>query len=173
MLRNPKVHNRTHKCPPPVPILGSHGYQVHATTSCFLKIHFYIIHLCIGFPSGLFLSVLPTTTLYAPHLYPVCATYSANFILFDLIIRTLFGEEYRSLSSSLSCFLRSPDTSPHLGSNTFLSTLFSNNLSLCSSLNIRDQVSHSYKKIRKHSSSAYLDIYILDSKLESKQFLTE
>jgi hypothetical protein len=37
-------------------------------------------------------------------------------------------------------FLHSPVTSSFLGSNILLSTLFSNTLSLCSSLNVRDQV---------------------------------
>jgi hypothetical protein len=37
--------------------------------------------------------------------------------------------------------LHSPDTSSLFGPNNFLSTLFSNTLSLCSSLNVRDQVS--------------------------------
>jgi hypothetical protein len=34
-----------------------------------------------------------------------------------------------------------------LGPNILLSTLFSNTLSLCSSLNVRDQVSHPYRTI--------------------------
>ena len=33
-----------------------------------------------------------------------------------------------------------------LGPNIFLSTLFSNTLSLCSTLSVTDQASHSYKK---------------------------
>jgi hypothetical protein len=36
-------------------------------------------------------------------------------------------------------------TSSLFGPNILLSTLFSNTLSLCSSLNVRDQVSHPYK----------------------------
>jgi hypothetical protein len=42
-------------------------------------------------------------------------------------------------------FLHSPVTSSFLGPNIFLRTLFSNTLSLCSSLSARDQVSHPYK----------------------------
>ena len=55
------------------------------------------------------------------------------------------GEQCRSLSSSLCSFLHSPLTSSLLDPNILLNTLFSNTLSLCSSLNMSDQVSHPYK----------------------------
>jgi hypothetical protein len=42
-------------------------------------------------------------------------------------------------------FLHSPVTSSLLGPNILLKTLFSNTLSLCTSLSMRDQVSHPYK----------------------------
>jgi hypothetical protein len=52
------------------------------------------------------------------------------------------GKGYTSLSSSLCNFLHFSVTSSLLGPNTLLSTLFSNTLSLRSSLSVSDQVSH-------------------------------
>jgi hypothetical protein len=54
---------------------------------------------------------------------------------------------YKLLSSSMCNFFYSPVTSSLYGSNILLRTLFSSTLSLCSSLNVRDQVSHPYKVI--------------------------
>jgi hypothetical protein len=62
-----------------------------------------------------------------------------------LITRIIFGDQYRSLSSSLCSLLHSPVTPSLLGPNIPLSTLFSNTLSLCSSLSVTDQVSHPHK----------------------------
>jgi phosphate starvation-inducible membrane PsiE len=62
-----------------------------------------------------------------------------------LIILIILGEEYKSRSSSLCNYLYSPVTSSLLGPNILLSTLFSNTLSLCSSLYARDQVSHPHR----------------------------
>ena len=59
--------------------------------------------------------------------------------------RTMFGEHYKSLSSSLCSLLHSPVTSSLLCPNILLSTLFSYTLSLRSSLSVSDQVSHPYK----------------------------
>jgi hypothetical protein len=51
----------------------------------------------------------------------------------------IFGEEYTLWSSSLCSLLELPNTSSFFGPNILLSTLFSNTLSLCSSLNVKDQ----------------------------------
>jgi hypothetical protein len=83
------------------------------------------------------------------------------------------GEEYRSLSSSLCSTLHSLDTSSPLRPNNLLNTLFTNNLSLRSSLNVSDQVSQPYKTTGKIIVLYILTFKFCYSKLEDKRFCTE
>ena len=141
-------------CPCPVP-----ENPIHATPSHFLKIHFNIIlHLHLGFPSGLSSSGLPTKSPYAPLLFPICTTCPTHLILLSLITQIL-GKEYTA-QNSLCSLLHFPVTSPLLGPNTFLCTLSIKTLSLSSSLNVTEQASHPYKTTGKIP-VLYILIFIL------------
>ena len=71
----------------------------------------------------------------------------------------MFGEQYKSLSFSLCCFLHSPVTSSLLGPNTLLHTVFSKALNLRSSLHVSDQVSHPCKTTGKITVLYILNIF--------------
>ena len=146
ILWNPKVHYRMHNNPSPVPILSNNN-PVHTPTSHFLRSNLILSsHLRLSLPSGLFPSGFSTKTLYTPLLATIRATCPVHPIILDFITRTILGEQYRSLSSSLCSFLHYRVTSSFLGPNILLNTLFSNTLSLRSSLSVNDQVSHPYKE---------------------------
>ena len=124
--RNPKVHYRTHKRPPPVPILGQPNL-VHIPTSHLLEIHPNIIH-----PST------PRSPQWSPSLRfphqdpiyplssPIRATCPAPSHSSRFYHPHNIGEEYRSFSSSLCNLLHTPVTTSLLGSNILLNAMFSN-----------------------------------------------
>jgi len=149
-------------CPYPEPARSS-------PYSHFLKIHFNII-LTSALVSHMWSLFQPKPCI---RLSSVCATCPAYHILLDIITRTILGEEYRSLSSSLCSFLHSLVTSSIVGPNIFQNTLFSNTLSLRSSLSVRDQVSHLYETTGKSIVVCILIFKCEDSKLEGKRFCPE
>jgi hypothetical protein len=124
-------------------------------------------HIRLGLPIGLFLSGFPTKTLYTP--LPSLKYYKcpAQPIILDFITRKILGEKYRSWNSTL--FL-----CHHSKAQIFSSTSYSQTqLSLRSSLNVSDQVSHPNKTTGKIIVLYILLLKFLDSKLEEKTFCTE
>ena len=105
------VHYSIRKCPPPILILNHHD-PVITPTSHLLKIHLNII--LPSTPASLQWSL----SHRFPHQSPVCASpfpilsTCLTYHIFNFAItRTILGEMYRTLSSSLCSFLHSPLTS--------------------------------------------------------------
>jgi hypothetical protein len=169
ILWNREFHCLIHKRQPPVTIVRRIN-SVHAP-SHFLKIHFIIIYPPMRSSSKCSLSL--SLSLRFPHQSPICTFLVPHNIIIDLITRIIFGDEYRSLSSSLCDLPHFPVTSSLLGRNMFLSTLFPNTISLGSSLNVRDQVWHLYKTTYKITVLYILIFVFLDRRMEDKRFFTK
>jgi hypothetical protein len=105
ILPTPMVYYRIHKFPSLVPTLRQLS-PVHITTSHFLK-----FHLNIMLPSMPVSPLVPFVQFFpqkpcTPSLLPIGNTFPQPNLL-DFITRTIFGEQYSSLSFSL-CSLSNP-----------------------------------------------------------------
>jgi len=127
-------------CPYPEPhqsttCLPSHCWKINLVLS---------FHLCMCLPSVLFLLCFPTKTLHASLLSPISALCSTQLILLYLITKFLVSStDHKAPHCAV---FSTPLLSRTLGPNIFLSTLFSNTLSLCSSLIVRHQLLHPTKQ---------------------------
>ena len=119
-------------CPCPEPDKSSPCFSHPTSRRSTLILSSY---LRLALPSGRVLSPELYMHLSFPH---VCYMF-CHLSYLDLITRILFGVECRAYSSFLCCLLHSSVTSSLIGQH-FLNTLFSQTLSLRSSLNVRDQV---------------------------------
>ena len=133
---NPNVHYRVYNSLPPVPIL-SQSNPVRVPTPSLRSILVLSSHLLLGLPSGLLPSVFPHQNhVYTSPLHDSCymprLSHSSRFCRPKNIwwaVQTICSIIYPPVISSL------------VGPNIFLSTLFSNTLSLHFSLSIGERES--------------------------------
>jgi hypothetical protein len=120
-------------------------------------------HLRLRLPSGPFPSDFPANTLYA-FLFFLHACYMPYL---DLILLIVYGEEYKLRGSSPLSF--------HLSSVQifFRNTPFSNIFTLCSSLDVRDQVLRPYKTTGKNYSSVCFKFCVFRQQATWQKFWTE
>ena len=84
-----------------IPLLPLWAVRPIQSLSACVKMHFtlpYLTYLRANLPSGLFPSVLPTKTPYAPLFSLIRATCPDHLILPDFTTRIICGKEYRALS---------------------------------------------------------------------------
>jgi len=120
-------------------VVGQRHARAALPRQCAGKIHFNIIlKSALGFTTGVCLSAFPVNILYIWVFLPLscCMPLPSRIVIPDYPVK--------SWSSSLWNLLQFPVTSFLSGPNIFLIALLHKTLSLCSSCNVNDQVSHTY-----------------------------
>ena len=172
ILWNPKVHYCIHKYLPPLPVLRQYN-TIHPSPSHFLMIHFNSIIPYTPRSSKWTLSIRsshqnPVWTCLVPHMcHMLCPSHASWF---DHLINIWWCVESLKFltvwSFQLPCYL------VRLRLRYFPQHLL-NTLSLCSSLNVRNQTLHPYKTRGKITILYILIFMFLDGNLEDKRFCTK
>jgi hypothetical protein len=136
-------------------------------SNLILSSHLRLCLLICLLPSG-----FPTNILYA-FPFSSCVLHGlTHFILRDLIILIIFGEEYKLSSSSLYNYLKPLIISSLIGWNILLSTLFSNAFRMF----LPQRQRSNFISIKNHRQKYSLCILIFmfsDSRRENRRILTE
>ena len=155
-------------CPYPEPDQSS-----PCPPSRFLKIHFNVILPSMPWSAkwSFILRFPHQNPVYNSPLLHMCyMPHPSHLSQFDHQI--IFVEQYRSLTFSLCRFLHYPIALSVLGPNILLNILFSNTLSLHSSLDVTAHISYPYKTAGKIVVLCILIFKHLGTKLEDKRFCT-
>jgi hypothetical protein len=128
-------HYRVHQSRTLVPTLSQIN-PFDASHSIYLRYNLLLFSRLCPILQRSFHSAFPTHTIHA--------TCLANFIFTCLVTPVILGKN-KSRSSSRFNFHHLPATCSLLGPNILLSALFSNFLSLCSFLTVRDHLPHPQK----------------------------
>jgi len=141
--------------------------SIHTLSYNLLKIHFNIISSSTSISSKRFPS------LRLPYQKPICISSPPPpqcvtcplHLIFYIISQSVFGEEYKSWSSSVCSSLHSPVNSSFVDPNSFLRTLIFNTLKRCFFLCATDQFSHPWNNGKNRSSLCFnFDIWIANAK---------
>ena len=149
-FKKPEVHYRPYRSPQ-LALSSARANQSPGSQPTSLK---YILtlssHLRLGLRKDLFLPGFTAKALYAFLHCPIRAI-RVLLISVDLRFLIMLDKQYNACN-----FLHSPVIPYLLAPNNFLSNLLSNTLNLCSSLNVRYQVSQPY-----NTTSNIIILYVL------------